>query len=508
MSIHKCTNKCKGMKFNGLKINCHRCGSPTYIECIAKLHEIRNFCVFFEIPEYEKEDQDRKKDYVAKGTQKIDTLFHDDSLVEFVCQSCKEKPSYATMKNSLEQEINSLNDRLKKNVQQNNSDDNDDKIDELQTEIAKLKSEIDTKIEQNEKLNNELNTALVLLQSNFDKFKAEFETELLKLMQIITDNNKNDDSLPSKSNKNTDNTKKIDTQFVNTRSRGNKKSEMSPFAAPFESPIEDNNPHIQPVNNNINPNEGLYEIYIAKFRTSVNCEQISNHIIESTNIENSESFHVQMLGGFWDGHSFASFKITTLNYEICNEILNMNWNPQSARIFARKSPKRKSNNFRMNMNRFKNHSYNNFNNNHYEQRMIHENQPRNSNFTPREQMFNRTNNGEFSTYHTYNSSINNMNRDDGNFQNQRQQQFYNRNINAQPSIYHNRNYQQNQRHRNDMPRNLNGPNKQNQQKDFSREQNYNVFNSNGDFLAQDRPQYRQNYNPFRKNNNNNNYQYR
>lgn len=61
--------------------------------------------------------------------------------------------------------------------------------------------------------------------------------------------------------------------------------------------------------------------------------------MRTSEINNANLFHVGMLGGSLNRHTFASFKITTLNYDIYNIILNeINWNPQSARIFYHRTP--------------------------------------------------------------------------------------------------------------------------------------------------------------------------
>lgn len=61
MAVHKCGKECKGQKYNGLKINCHRCKGPTKIECIDELHEIKNFLIFFEIGKYESLSTEKKR---------------------------------------------------------------------------------------------------------------------------------------------------------------------------------------------------------------------------------------------------------------------------------------------------------------------------------------------------------------------------------------------------------------------------------------------------------------
>lgn len=402
--------------------------------------------------------QPKKKDYDSKCKEKIDSLFYSESLVEFICQSCKSKPSYVVMKNKLEEEIKSLNERLQQNKSECEVNDNSEKAERLQIEIATLKSDIDNKIQQNEQLNTEMNTALVLLQSKFESFKSDFSSDLANTLCIVNTNNTNNDQ--TKSNVNVNDTENV-SKCVNNNYR--KSVTLSPFASPFENPID-----TQPMSGEINQNHGLFEIYIAKFKTNVKCEQISNHIIDSTNINDSDSFYVQMLGGNLDDHSYASFKITTLKYEVCNAILNMNWNPQSASIFTRKSSKRTNVRSRFNGNDFDNRykTINNFSNN----RSIENRMPRNR--LPKKYTQNRMNYGEVDNHQSRNMG-NNRYDDDTNTQ-WRPKQNFNNHTNDYPYENAQSNHRQNQSN-NNKHQNRHEMINNNEYNNHSRGQNYNGY---------------------------------
>lgn len=267
---HKCNNNCKGQKYKGLQIQCNRCESFMFIECIAKEGEMKNFLHFFEIVEYGKEKEDKKKDYIEKGETKINSLLYKGSMFKFNCPSCKDDPNNA-------------------NSNENNS-------------------------EQSQ----QMNTSVATMHSIIDKLKSDINDLDTEFNDLVTK------------------TENSSTQFclqnanINTKPRGVKAVQISAI------PRNNNN-------NEIDPNSGHYEIYIAKFEKTITCENVVDRIISSTNISDKRLFNVQMLGGKRDYHTFVSFKATTLDHDICNSILNMDWNEQNASIFTSTSSHKKGN---------------------------------------------------------------------------------------------------------------------------------------------------------------------
>lgn len=327
MPTHKCNSDCKGSMYKGLKINCHRCLSPTYLECIKDLHEMKNFLIFFEIKPYSDESEEGKKKYVEEGKKKIDSLLYQESLVEFICQSCKKQP-YTLMKNKYEKRIELMQTKLNDYEKDILDGNNCGKINELQTEIVTLKSHIENQDKINEKNNTDMSTTLALLKSSFDSYKDEMEKNLSKSIAIL-----NNSELSGEAS----NANPIDNRNVNIRPRGKNvvlNSNLSPDAPTFN--ISDINGNNNNNNDNLNQNKtltGIYDIYIAKFEKGTTSENIVNKVLESTDISDAKLFHVQMLGGRRHHHNFASFKITTVDRAICQKILQMNWNPQNARLF-------------------------------------------------------------------------------------------------------------------------------------------------------------------------------
>lgn len=89
-----------------------------------------------------------------------------------------------------------------------------------------------------------------------------------------------------------------------------------------------------------NSENKLFSIYVSPFQTNVTVDDIANHILLKTEIEDDRLFIVEKLIG---RKSFVSFKISTFNGSIYKAILNENlWSPnQTAHPFDSQPPKQK-----------------------------------------------------------------------------------------------------------------------------------------------------------------------
>ena len=97
---------------------------------------------------------------------------------------------------------------------------------------------------------------------------------------------------------------------------------------------------------NIKKNAGHYEIFVSKFDKQTTTDDIISRICGSINDIDLDSFSVQKIGGFRRHHTFASFKVSTVSYKICCDIICMDWGQQKAKIFSHRdssSPRRNNN---------------------------------------------------------------------------------------------------------------------------------------------------------------------
>lgn len=424
---------------------------------------------FFEIDEYENVDAKKKSEYLVKNNKKLEAIFRDESLIKFICQSCKSEPSYKTMKSNLEREIESLQ------ASGSNLNSYEQKIEDLETKIATLKSKMEKTDDENEKSNNEMKTVLVTLKSKFETFKNDIDSEIENTISLMNEsdsngiNNNDDADLHSNHD-----------QFVNNfrGGSGRNKNNKIPFPIPFVDPdIIDQHSHTQNVTNDINPNQGLYEIYVAKFKTNVKSDQIKQFIIDSTTITDPDLFHVQMLGDLRFNRTFISFKITTMKYEVCSSILNMDWKPQSAHMFHRNGPRRGNTNRPNYNNPFRRRNDTRFERENHSRNYNRFEQPRNS--------YNRANRSEF-----YDSYRNHQNRNFNHNTNNNNRNGYRNNYRNRENHRNRENYQQHNRNQHEQGFNETGNNSQ------IRQNNYR-----DNFLDQNQHQERNRYNPFRRYNN-------
>lgn len=344
-SAHSCKeNRCIGSKFAGITFVCYKCANPTFIECVSGMNEIKNFLKLVKINEY---DGTNIEDYKNDCKKKMKYLFSDSSLFRFICSSCQMNQITEQCRNEYENKISELENQLSelKNRSCNGAHTRYDN-NESKTEIEMLKSKLDENNKSIQVLSTEIKTAYTIQLSQHEKIKTDFENTFETTLDILKAlDTSHDDDLQSRA-----------YPWINIKRRGNRmgnknqsenQNDKEKNNSPFEYPKLNNNEHTSSANqsrNDINPNRGLYEIYVSKFQTKVKPNEIAKFIMESTKITDNASFSVQLLGGFWNGQTFASFKITTLTYDVCMEILNMNWSPQSARIFTTKKPIKTSTN--------------------------------------------------------------------------------------------------------------------------------------------------------------------
>lgn len=122
----------------------------------------------------------------------------------------------------------------------------------------------------------------------------------------------------------------FDNSKVNTKGGGGHKSTYVPE--------NDNEQKKTNKMKNVKQNAGSFEMYVAKFDLNTTTDDIVQRIVASINDIDVKMFSVQKVGGTRKFHTFSSFKITTTNYDVCVEILSMNWDGKTAEMFTKKNP--------------------------------------------------------------------------------------------------------------------------------------------------------------------------
>lgn len=461
---HNCAEiKCSGSKFAGLNINCSRCLIPKYIECISDRTEIAFLLNALKI---EQSNAVNRIDNVNK----IQQLIFSDSLIEFVCPSCKKKDTYIDIKMKLDAEKEKLDKKTKsssneiRNLKKKIKDLEDEikikigvidslklsgtststssqEINELNSKLSLIECQVKSKFESIESITNEFNLILTTEQSRFEHFVKHVNESFGKASESLNTLIRcvsNSEISPTDSGENESNgmssqlnqdIHKPDPVLRVIEGFRQMKGGLSNFAKPIGSS------GLSQKANRQNTRQ-LHEIYVSPFGTEVECDQIEQHIMNNTTVNDVNTFVVEKLGVNLKRKSFISFKISTLNHDVCECILNDHlWSPnQTARLFQKHSPKTNANNNKNSRNfdtRYKigQNSYNEVRKPTY-QRQIH----------PRERPDLRNNR---------NMNFRNMNYQNSNYQNSNYQ-----NKNYQNKNYQNRNYQ-NRNYQSDYDRNFN-----------------------------------------------------
>lgn len=297
-TVHNCADKgCKGLKFNGLNLTCNYCLMPCFFDCIED--EIGSLLSLLNI-DLDNIDGVSKYDKIKDISTNIKSLFY-ESLFVFVCPLCKQKDSYFD-----------LNLKL---ITKNDS-------------IKLLKSENKKHLKEIENINASL--------------KAETENVLHLTAQLATTT-----SNASKSTVISNSTESSDSLHIaNLNSR---LKIVEDFLSHFPKLDSINSNDIQsissiPVVQANNEAIKVHEIYISKFPPQTSCEDIIKLITEQL-LLNSGVFNVVKLvrrNLNLKKLSFVSFKISTMNKQVFDSIINSDiWSPDysAVKFISKTKPK-------------------------------------------------------------------------------------------------------------------------------------------------------------------------
>lgn len=403
MSIqdHQCiANNCDGPRFNGCSLTCTRCLQPKFIDCISDRTEIVSLMKMMNIIP----DVVVNKDVVAENHTKLVDSFGPQSLFDFVCPKCKSEGSINDIKKKLDDKIKSLQ---KKNTElQKDKASLIDERKKLKEENDKLNGNVNGQCVQCQLLsseNNQMKTELVSLKQRSDEKKCDKCDESIaalnslngtlgsidlytsEISKTVDEQNHLFDQFKQHQNKIVDDLRSLNMCIPNAGNNdihvtGNnsgmnqqKNSGMSPNSGTFlprKSTTDFNgNPYKMPLNTSNNTKDangnfhapsqsqanGSYggnkvlSVYVSKFIKNVQSDDIVAHILQKTNIPDPKLFVVdKLVGQREDIHrkTYVSFKITTLNIDVYNAILNNEiWAPnQSARPFDNDADKKKKDN--------------------------------------------------------------------------------------------------------------------------------------------------------------------
>lgn len=374
---HDCLKEnCSGNALFGLNKTCRLCKNVSFYQCISKRPEVE--CVLKGIIPDDFDGQSQTR--LAEIQKKLDILFGNESVFQFICPSCllseilesvnlphneimnKQKKDITKLKTALTKSSNE-SERLKVQMQelqsalddstQNENNDKCNKCDRLNAEIARLIQEIENlkvKISDRDSVNGfDPSTAFNAIAmysveirdslAQIDKNKSDIASHLDSINMSIPDEFLNGVNLVSAKSSTGGQVNNLNPNSTDFKA---KKDVNGYFNAPkkLNKVNESNNSAADPVRS----------IYVGPFDTHIECSDICDHILSSTEIENKNFFAVKKLIRANDNikrKTFIAFKILTFSADVYETILNKElWGPnQTARPFDSQSRSQKMNPF-------------------------------------------------------------------------------------------------------------------------------------------------------------------
>lgn len=316
-------------------LRCVRCKNRTYTETL------RNKKEYIQLLSIMKNSDIQTP---SRTQTKLKAIFHEESIFEFICPNCK------TRGNSIDI-INKLKEEIEISTQSNQAYANEismirDKNTHLEREMEILKKNLNDT--QNELSN--LNNYEQMEIDNTDETETEEESIVInKLNKLINKTfNKLNKNLVIMNSDIEARIKiefeKIQTSLLEQSKIGNNGSDKKIKKVTF---LDENNSNTQKTKDNndkgkvkklkppnINTEDekrDIYEIHLSKFHINTTEKDIETHIMENTKIKNIDTFKItKILSRNEDKNkSYIAFKITTLNQQIYEQIINEKiWKPE------------------------------------------------------------------------------------------------------------------------------------------------------------------------------------
>lgn len=86
---HSCeTSGCEGTKYNGTFFLWTRCGTKSFVECVMAKKEVQNILLAIELVSIQNNKLILNKVNEELARQTFDSIFNNQSLIQFVCQKC------------------------------------------------------------------------------------------------------------------------------------------------------------------------------------------------------------------------------------------------------------------------------------------------------------------------------------------------------------------------------------------------------------------------------------
>lgn len=325
MGEHECLLAgCVGKKFDGSSFTCNRCLRPFFYDCLETRSEVKYLMGMISTVNTKTP---------MKMITKIKLIFNSESIFETICPKCKSNGSFT-------EHINQWKESTENEYKRN--------IDESIAESDRLNK----KCENLELINANLNQKIIDLET--DKTDIHMDS-----MRNDVESPQNDDMYNKIKSDITVAMNEMEQRFQNQIDE--MKKNMGEQLSPKRVVLNPNNemkttPKTSRVNNillrppdNIEKesSEDIYMIHLSRFHINTTEKDIKKHIMNNTNITNAETFRVNKLVSQKEENrkNYVSFKITTLNRDDYDKIMNENiWLPDfRSRDYYDKNMEKRSN---------------------------------------------------------------------------------------------------------------------------------------------------------------------
>lgn len=396
-TVHSCEERgCKGEMTNGANLICNECKKKWYLECLIEENDIFELMMILNIVVKKNEKytynittetkkalekvigsneairyacnmcrkktesvNDKAKKLERENKKLKDEINNLKTKLEDECETVKEmneqneiKSELLNEKNQMIKQLTNENEVMKKTAKNVNTKNGD---------VDEMNGNTDSRRDDSEKMNiNKINELIERTITNeMNKLSIKLDEKLLneckKIEKKITlreketesnDNNKEKEKNNGNSNINRNNiasyfqarqTPKTTRNVTFNRndrepSTSNEKNETQPHKQ--NEKIITFDEKLKPAKQQQQKENKCYEIYVSQFGEGTQIEYIEQHILNNTSILNT-AFKVEEIISNNNARrpSYVAFKITTLKYDVYNEIMNI-WAPKfTAREF-------------------------------------------------------------------------------------------------------------------------------------------------------------------------------
>lgn len=375
---HSCEKeKCDGRAIEGLYMKCIRCEKKSYLQCLQYNTDGLKLLETIQLLKYNRTTKswDPNVTNETKGT--FETIFGQNTSFEYTCKICLKSGTTNKILRNLVHKINEQENAIK--LKSEKVDEMKKKMKEKEEEIQELTHRCnvmnltdDETSDKTNKTNDENQLQIKISQiitAEMKKINENVKNECTKLKDMIMQHVTHKENNNINSNNKKENTKKtkqttidrmfapkvtfdssieIDTTPIPTRTNEKRQSPiqisehtinntqfdktLKPPQVQTQTNGNDTNTtafhmNLRPAMKSQHRETNMHAIYVGKFEYGTTRDKIEEHIMNNTSAITNEGFEIeQITSSKFEKPNYVAFKISTLKYELYNEIMKI-WAP-------------------------------------------------------------------------------------------------------------------------------------------------------------------------------------